>query len=384
MVDPLSLIGVVYPIARDLVELVEKLKKVYEGVRYAKQDLIKVMIRTNIVAGTYDFFRKTMKNVKRIKELASIFDRYGKLIETVKSESRKILERLKRITKIFWFQITEKPANTVDKWIAQFEWYKQCKKAVPSLFQDMKVLEKSMKTIATLVNTQILLQAYERDGSELILSQIKSSRVMLEVEVRKLEQARCRQEKFFLQHSVSPTQSPELKAFAQDILQIVEKGISRLQNSQPAPESPTTIDSRSPPVSPEAEVNSPVTPPSTPPDQSGRDRSFEVGPDVDPDAEPEVEPDVGPEAEEISMPRQKVRRRRTRSEPPPRFKTMKTKNSMTKITAKEKAYTCKRHLLDHRDLVHAHKLDELLLTLPASPVVRFGKETTGRVKANHI
>lgn len=172
MVDPLSVIGVVYPIARDLVELVKKLKKVYKGVRYAKQDLIKVMRRTNIVAGTYDFFRETMKNVQRIRELASIFDRHGELIETVKSESRKIIKRLEHITEIFWLQINKKPVNTVDKWIAQFEWYKQSKKAVPSLFQDMKVLEKSMKTIATLVNTQILLQAYERDGSELILSQM--------------------------------------------------------------------------------------------------------------------------------------------------------------------------------------------------------------------
>lgn len=135
--------------------------------------------------------------------------------------------------------------------------------------------------------------------------------MMLQVEVRKLEQARRRQEKFFLQHRVSQTQSPELKYFAQDILQIVEKGISRLQNSQAAPKSPTTIDSRSPPVSPEAEMDSPVTPPSTPPDQSDRDQSFEVGPDLDPG----IEQDVEPEAEEISVPRQKVRLRRTQSEP---------------------------------------------------------------------
>lgn len=140
----------------------------------------------------------------------------------------------------------------------------------------------------------------------------KSSQMMLQVEVRKLEHARRRQEEFFLQHKLSPTQSPELKYFAQDILQIVEKSISRLQNSQSAPESPSTIESISPPVSPEAEVHSPVTPPSTPPHKSDRDQSFEVGPDVDPDAEL----DVGPEAEEISMPRQKVRRRRATSEPP--------------------------------------------------------------------
>lgn len=130
------------------------------------------MIRTNIVARTYDFFSETMKNLKRIKELASIYARHGELIETVKRESRKIIKRLEYVTEIFWLQINENPVTTVDKWIAQFEWYRQSKKAVPSLFQDMKVLERSMKTIATLVNTQILLQAYERDGSELILSQM--------------------------------------------------------------------------------------------------------------------------------------------------------------------------------------------------------------------
>lgn len=127
---------------------------------------------------------------------------------------------------------------------------------------------------------------------------------MLEVEVRKLEHARRGQEEFFLQHRLSPTQSPDLKSFAQDILQIVEKGISQLQNSQPAPRSPSSIDSRSPPVSPEAEMPSPVTPPSTPPHQSDRDQAFEFGSDVE------------PEAEEISMPKQKVWQRRTRSEPP--------------------------------------------------------------------
>ena len=172
MIDPLSVTGVVYPIACNLVALVKKLKRVYKGVRYAKKDLIKVMRRTNIVARTYDFFNETMENVRRIQELASIYARHGELIGTVESESEKIIKRLEHITEIFWLQINKKPVNTVDKWIVQFEWYRQSKEAVPSLFQDMKVLERSMKTIASLVNTQILLQAYERDGSNLILSQM--------------------------------------------------------------------------------------------------------------------------------------------------------------------------------------------------------------------
>jgi hypothetical protein len=127
MIDPLSLTGVVYPIACHLVDLVKKLRRVYKGVRYAKKDLIKVMRRTNIVARTYDFFTETMENVRRIKELASIYARHGELIGTVESESIKIIKRLEHITEIFWLQINKKPVNTVDKWIVQFEWYRQSK-----------------------------------------------------------------------------------------------------------------------------------------------------------------------------------------------------------------------------------------------------------------
>lgn len=123
---------------------------------------------------------------------------------------------------------------------------------------------------------------------------------MLEVEVRKLKHARRRQEEFFLQHRLSPTQSPELKSFAEEILQIVEKGISRLQDSQPAPRGPSTVGSRLPSTFLESEVRLPVTPPLTPPHKNDRDQTSEVE----------------PEAEVISTPRQKVRRRRTRSEPP--------------------------------------------------------------------
>lgn len=172
MVDPLSVAGFIYPIARDLIALVQRLKEVYEGVRYARHDFNKVMRRTKIVAGTYNFFSEAMKNLKRIKELASLLGRHESLVETVESESRKIVKRLKQITEIFWFRINRKPATTVDKWIAQFEWYKESKEAIPSLFEDMQVLEKSMRTIGTLVNTHLLIHVYERDGSELILSQM--------------------------------------------------------------------------------------------------------------------------------------------------------------------------------------------------------------------
>lgn len=79
MADPLSVVGVVYPIACHLVILVQELQEIYEGVRYAKQDLQKMSDRTKIVAGTYDFFKETMKGVQQIEKLSKMFAEHGDL-----------------------------------------------------------------------------------------------------------------------------------------------------------------------------------------------------------------------------------------------------------------------------------------------------------------
>lgn len=164
--------GVVYPIAHDLLKLAKDMQRAYRGIRHAKQDLYKVIKRTKTVARTYEFFSGTMKGAKKIEELAPMFKRHRKLIKRVKTESKRIIGRLQCITNIFGSLITGKPVDSVEKWIAQFEWFRESKKVVPPLFLDMKVLEKSMRTIGILVNTQILQQAYLRDGSNLILAQL--------------------------------------------------------------------------------------------------------------------------------------------------------------------------------------------------------------------
>lgn len=172
MADPLSIVGVVYPIARDLLTLAQYMNMAYKGVRYAKQDLYKVIKRTKLVARTYEFFSDTMKDAEKIEALAPMFKRHRKLIRRVKTESKRIIGRLKRITNIFWFLINGEPVNLTEKWIAQFEWFRESKKVVPPLFQDMKILEKSMRTIGILVNTQMLYQAYQKDRSSPILAQL--------------------------------------------------------------------------------------------------------------------------------------------------------------------------------------------------------------------
>jgi hypothetical protein len=127
-----------------------------------------------------------------------------------------------------------------------------------------------------------------------------SSQTMLEVEFQKLEYAQRGQEELLLQHGLSRSRSLEPKSFVQEISQFLKKEIPRLQSNEAAPNSPSTFDSRSLSNSPESEVPLSITPPSTPPPQSEEYEEFELVSNT----------------EEISMPRQKVHRRRTRSEPP--------------------------------------------------------------------
>jgi hypothetical protein len=128
----------------------------------------------------------------------------------------------------------------------------------------------------------------------------KSSQMMLKVEFQKLEYTQHGQEEPLLEHGFSRSRSLEPKSFFQVVSQFLEDETPRLESNEPAPNNPSTIDSRSSSISPASEVASPVTPPSTPPHQSDADQSL----------------DVEPKAEESSMPRKKVQRRRTQSEPP--------------------------------------------------------------------
>jgi hypothetical protein len=172
MADPLSIVGVVYPIARDLLILAGKMKIAYKGIRYAKKDLGKVIERTKTVAKTYEFFSDTMKYAKKIPELAPMFKRHRKLIGKVKTESKRIISKLKRIKDIFGPLINGENVNWADKYIAHYEWFLENKKAVPHLFQRMKVLEKSMRTIGILVDIHMLYQVYQKDKSNPILVQL--------------------------------------------------------------------------------------------------------------------------------------------------------------------------------------------------------------------
>lgn len=172
MADPFSIAGVAYPIAKELLSLAVDMKKVYDEVHHAKPNFYKVISRTKTVARTYDFFMDTMSGARKIDELTPMFKRHRKLMRRVKTESERVIKRLKHIIRIFRFLIDGRPITAVDKWIAWFRWYRHSKKFIPPLFQEMKVLERSMRTIGILVTVQMLQNAHLKDRSSSVLPQL--------------------------------------------------------------------------------------------------------------------------------------------------------------------------------------------------------------------
>jgi hypothetical protein len=128
--------------------------------------------RTTSVAQTYEFFGGTMKAAREVKELVPMFNRHQPLIESIDEESKRTIRRLRNITGKFNSLIDGEYVSTVERWIARFEWSRESKKTIPSLFQDMEVLERSMRTIGTLVHIHLLSKTHQRDGSHVVLAQL--------------------------------------------------------------------------------------------------------------------------------------------------------------------------------------------------------------------
>lgn len=117
------------------------------------------------------------------------------------------------------------------------------------------------------------------------------SQTILKVEFQKFEYA---------QRGLPRSRSLEPKSFSRQVSRILKTEINKISKNEPVRDSLATVNSRSPSDSPEPETFVSASPPSTPPTPSGGSEEFEIERDV----------------EEISMPRQRVHRRRIQSEPP--------------------------------------------------------------------
>jgi hypothetical protein len=166
MIDPLSTAGLAYPIAKDLVGLALKLRQASHEIRHARASLKKMSDQTETVAGTYELFRETMAGAKKAKGMGGTFEKHRKLIQKVKSKSRRLASRIQAITDMFSPLLETDHVNPVQRWIAQFQWYREEKKVIAPLLMEMKILEGSMNLIATLVVIKILQHSDYRTNSE--------------------------------------------------------------------------------------------------------------------------------------------------------------------------------------------------------------------------
>ncbi|KAJ6003843.1 hypothetical protein N7540_013125 [Penicillium herquei] len=248
MVDPLSIAGIAYPIAKDLLRLARSMKRAYQGIRYANQDLFKAIKRTETVAQTFNFFSESLDKAETIEELGLMFEQHRKLIESVNGEAKRTIKELEYITTICRSMMDCPHVSAIQRWIAHFEWYRASKSIVPPLFQDMKILERSMRTIGILK--------------------------LLRMEFRKLQATQKAQQEFYMQRKLS--QNEERKqplSFALEVLKILEEEIPRTFRENRFDDPPTN---RSQPTSISLVSNSPQPAIHTPyPSQvKRRDRGF--------------------------------------------------------------------------------------------------------------
>ncbi|KAL4982326.1 hypothetical protein BDW68DRAFT_192235 [Aspergillus falconensis] len=271
MVDPLSAAGLAYPIAKDLFKLAKKLRQAYHEIRHAKQSLKKMITRAETVAETYELFSDTMADAKKTKGLASTFKKHRKLMKRVESESTRIIKKIRIITTIFSPLLRNDPSDPVQRWIAQFQWYRKEKKVVVPLLMEMQILEGSMGLIARLVIIQMLQHSERRaiSGRDSIQAEIQHLRKSMGIELKKLQDNRRVQEETFKQRSVTAKQDDSPIRFAQEILRIVEKEIPKLNHKQ-SPDSPSTPDSGPSSSSSAPRERAPSTAPSSPPRPNAR------------------------------------------------------------------------------------------------------------------
>ncbi|KAE8346394.1 hypothetical protein BDV24DRAFT_158631 [Aspergillus arachidicola] len=288
MVDPLSVIAFAYPVAKELSSLAKNIKKACTEIYHAKKHLERVIERTMTVAETYTFFRDTIKEARKIHELHPMFRKYKRLINRVDGESSATVQKLRNVRSIFSPLGREDPVHPAEKWMAQIRWYRKGNKTIIPLFQDMEVLEQSMRTIGTLVQIHILKQIYLKDRSNAILAQVKCLGKMLHIEFDKLHHAQKSQEGLLRQNMLVPSHDIGTNDFAQAILKELRKEMRHLYRDQP-PGSPSTSDSRPSSSSPNSHRPSPTTPPSSPPRQNAGNRGPAVRPQFKKILSPSVE-----------------------------------------------------------------------------------------------
>ncbi|KAL4876695.1 hypothetical protein BJY04DRAFT_222871 [Aspergillus karnatakaensis] len=266
MVDPLSAAGLAYPVVKDLFRLAKRLRQAHREIKYAREDLIRVIERIEIVADAYELFHETMAGAKKNKALRRSLRKKRHLMEKVEAESARLLNTLERFTNAFLPLLRNDPLGPVERWISQYRWYRSSKKDVAPVLSRMRILEGSMGVIATLVIIQMLQLADERAANRgvSIQAEINNLRKSLDIGLKKLQDDQRAQVHIVKQRHASARDDISPSKFAQEVLRIVKKDIPKLYRQPPPDSPPTTGSAPSSNPSPSG-PQPPSTPPSTPP-----------------------------------------------------------------------------------------------------------------------
>ncbi|CBF82346.1 predicted protein [Aspergillus nidulans FGSC A4] len=265
--DPISATGLAYPIAKDLYRYAKRLKRAYHEIQHAKESLKKVIEKIEIVAETYMFFKDTMDDAKKIKDMAQTFKLRRNLIRKVKSEAKQIIAELKALTNIFSPLLQNSSRDSVQKWITQFQWYRKEKSAVVPLLMDMRILQGSMDLVATLVTLQMLKNSYQNaeSGRDSIHMQIKHLRRLTEIGLKKLQEDEKAQKEILKKRLTTAKQDDMALNLALQIIRILEKEIPGLYRNQPPDSQPTPV-----PATPSSSSAPPQITPRTSPSLGSR------------------------------------------------------------------------------------------------------------------
>ncbi|KAF9892655.1 hypothetical protein FE257_001057 [Aspergillus nanangensis] len=199
MVDPLSALGLAYPVTRDLLKIARKLKRVCHEMNHATENLEKIISRVDIVAETYKLFTDTMNDTNRIDDLATT---------------------------------TQNPtAEPIQRWISQFEWYRAEKRSVVPLLLEMQILEGSMSLIANLVIIRMLQRSERRDtnGQHSIYVQIKLLTKSMSIGFKTLEDHQRAQARILERGSATRNQDVSPNQFSQEVLRLLKREIPKLK-----------------------------------------------------------------------------------------------------------------------------------------------------------
>ncbi|OJJ43865.1 hypothetical protein ASPZODRAFT_135900 [Penicilliopsis zonata CBS 506.65] len=148
----------VLQIGMEFVNLLKKLQEAYKGLRYAREEVHKVMDKTEVMSELADLFEKTMKQVAKHRDLKDIRKRYRKVERNYRKQAKGIIKKIKGILNVLSPLWTHPPAQISRQLYARVDWHFRKRHNIQILLTEMQSLEISINGFTCMINIQIALR----------------------------------------------------------------------------------------------------------------------------------------------------------------------------------------------------------------------------------